>query len=177
MSLLTVGQTIWSLREPELRLMIEQTIAKISKTRKTRYLNRTIKNTTVKEMIREIKETYIHKIDKEMDEFLTLFDDDSSVLAVNIRDWGWIYYIQNLDGHWNLVFDKEHPMCREYALEDFSCWVKRYGVELADIMADEIAKATTEESPFATVPNITSSLTSVRREGDTIFATIELEED
>jgi hypothetical protein len=181
MSLLTVGQTLWDVQESALRLMIEKNIASFSKKIITQYSPSTkisgeIKETTVSQMVEEVKRSYIHKIDMEMDGFLESFPKDSRVLAVNVKSWGWIYYIQNRDGHWNLVYDKEHPLCREYAIMDFTNWVKQYGKELADIMAECIMEADADVSPFAQTPNVTCSLGSVTRENDSITATIELEE-
>ena len=182
MSLLTVGQTLWEVQESALRLMIEKNLKSFDKKIIGEYARSTgikgsIRSTTVRDMVKDIKASYIHKIDMEMDGFLESFPKDAHVLAVNIKSWGWIYYIQNRDGLWNLIYDKEHPLCREYAIMDFTNWVKMYGTEIADMMAEEIANVTAEESPFAVVTNVICSLSSVTRNHDTVVATIQLEED
>ena len=182
MSLLTVGQTLWDIPEAELRLMIEKNLAEfspalIAQYSRSRTLKGEIRNTDVKTMVKEVKASYLHKIDMEMDGFLESFPKDAEVLAVNVAGWGWIYYVQNRDGYWNLIYDKHHPLCCEYAIKDFTNWVKKYGTELAEIMAEELEKSTADESPFAQAPTITCNLSDVTRTKDTVVATIKLEED
>lgn len=178
MSLLTVGQTLWDLTEQELYHMIGKILGELKEAKliKSYMRDAVIQELTLDKMISQIRSRWAHKIDQKMEEYLETFDSKSRVVGVNIESWGWVYYIQDKDGHWNFVFDKHHHLCREFSIKDFEYWVKDYGSEFAQILTEEIGIILNQENPFESVP-ITTSTISFERKGDLVEAVIELEEN
>lgn len=178
MSLLTIGQTLWDCNEEQLREMIETILLILKNSGKIKsYMRESqIQELTLGDMISQIRSRWAHKIDHQMEEYLEAFDSKSKVIGVNVEGWGWVYYIQDKDGHWNFIYDKHHHLCREYAINDFIAWVEEYGTEFVHTLNEEMGVLIEEESPFESMPLI-STIVSFERKGDLMEAVIELEED
>lgn len=178
MSLLTIGQTLWDCDEEQLREMINSILVMLKNDGMIKsYMRESqVQELTLGNMIKQIRSRWAHKIDQQMEEYLEAFDSKSKVIGVNVEGWGWVYYIQDKDSHWNFIYDKHHHLCREYAIKDFTFWVEDYGTEFVHTLTEEMGVMLDQESPFESVP-ITSSIISFERSGDLIEAVIELEED